>query len=89
MGQGLTYLYAYTENPRGGRSFRFLNSYNHMNGPLEFPTAMESATQGLNLSTNQVPSLMIPVQQAQAGPMSHAMYFNQLQGGKQFNRFIL
>ena len=83
MGQGLTYLYAYTENPRGGRSFRFLNSYNNTNGSLEF-TGVDSATGGINLTTNQVPSLMIPVQQAQAGSLPQAMYFNQLSGAGRY-----
>lgn len=79
MGQGLTYLYAYTENPRGGRSFRFLNSYNHQNGTLEFPGVDGSG--GLNLTTNQISNLMIPVQQTQSGPLGHTMYFNQMPTG--------
>ena len=45
---------------------------------------MDGSAAGLNLSSNQMTSLMIPVQQAQTGSAPHTMYFNQLPSGKAY-----
>jgi len=64
LGQGITWLYAITENTRGGRMSQYVNSFNHFGGSLLPPSNSSNLVNGQNVMA--MPS--------QPTPSAHNMY---------------
>ena len=54
LGQGTTWLYAITENTRGGRVSHYINSYNHYDGNLVLSSLGSQPNQMSTLYNNQL-----------------------------------
>lgn len=52
LGQGTTWLYAITENTRGGRVSHYINSYNHYDGNLVLSSLNQSPSAQQQMSTS-------------------------------------
>nr|XP_026689798.1 transcription factor protein isoform X2 [Ciona intestinalis] len=75
MGQGTTWLYAVTENTRGGRISRCIKTFEHCNGSLVFPHRETPSAEVPGTSSPQIGNVMtIPMPQVQP---THPMYGNQ------------
>nr|NP_001071823.1 transcription factor protein [Ciona intestinalis]BAE06710.1 transcription factor protein [Ciona intestinalis] len=75
MGQGTTWLYAVTENTRGGRISRCIKTFEHCNGSLVFPHRETPSAEVPGTSSPQIGNVMtIPMPQVQP---THPMYGSQ------------